>query len=383
MLTWLEISKKELIHNIKQFRKIVGQDVKLMAVVKSNAYGHGMVECAKIFEKNGADYLGVINLEEALELRKNGLKKPIFILSYWTISTTNEIKQGILKNVEFCVYTEEQIKILAKISQKIGRKAKIHIKIDTGTSRIGILPENALNFTKKCLKSPWLEVKGVYTHFAKSEAENQAFTNKQAKKMIEIKGKLMAINGFSKNVIFHAGCTASTLNNPNTYFDMVRIGLGLYGLWPSKETRVKNKRVILKPAITWETKIIQIKELPKETFVGYDCTYQCKRKIKIAVLPIGYWDGYDRKLSNPTPLKLRGTKGCGEVIIRGRRVSIIGRVCMNLMMVDISKIKNIRLGDEVILLGDKITVEELAKKVGTINYEIITRINSQIIRIYK
>lgn len=372
MLTWLEISKKALIQNLKQFRKIVGQRIKIMAVVKSNAYGHGMIECAKIFEKNGADYLGVINLDEALELRENGIKKPIFILSFWDKDNINGLIMAIQKNIEFPVYTENQLKILAKISQKIGKKAKMHLKIDTGTSRIGILPENALNFAQKCLKSPWLEVKGVFTHFAKSEAEKQSFTNKQVERLDKIKSQLWALKDFPKNVIFHAGCTASTLNNKKTFFDMVRIGLGLYGLWPSQGTKKKNKKIILKPALIWKTKIIQVKELSKGSFIGYDCTYQCQRKTKIAVLPIGYWDGYDRKLSN-----------CGEVIIRGRRVPMLGRVCMNLSMIDVTAIKNVKAGDEVILLGKNMTAEKLAEKIGTINYEVITRINQQIWRIYK
>jgi len=405
MLTWLEISKSSLVHNLKQFRKIIGRKIKLMAVVKSNAYGHGMIECAKIFEKNGADYLGVINLDEALLLRKNGLKKPIFILSYWTVPTNypatagphafrrspptgvtrpgggksfTNIQMAIKKNIEFPVYTEQQINFLAKISQKIGKKAKVHLKIDTGTSRIGVLPENAVNIASKCLKSPWLEVRGVFTHFAKSEAKDQTFTNKQAQKLLEIKEKLLKIPRFPKNALFHAGCTASTINNQATFFDMVRIGIGLYGLWPSQETKLggRTSKVELKPAMAWKTKIIQVKELPKGTFIGYDCTYKCRQKTKIAVLPVGYWDGYDRKLSN-----------CGQALIRGRRVPIVGKVCMNLMMIDISKIKNIKTGDEVVLLGQqknqRITAEEIGEKIGTINYEVITRINSQLPRIYK
>jgi alanine racemase len=370
MLTWLEISKNNLVHNFKQFRKIVSKKIKIMAVVKSNAYGHGMIECAKIFEKAGADYLGVINLEEALELRKNGLKNPIFILSFWEVDKDKIIK-AIKGDIEFPVYTEQQIEFLAKISQKIGKKAKIHLKIDTGASRIGVLPENALNLAQKCLKSPYLELKGVFTHFAKSEAENQAFTNKQAKKLLEIKEKLMGIPNFPKDAIFHAGCTASTLNNVNTFFDMVRIGLGLYGLYPS----IGNLTCELRPAMTWKTRIIQVKELPKGTFVGYDCTYQSKQKIKIAILPIGYWDGYDRKLSNQ-----------GEVLIQGRRVPIIGRVCMNLTMMDVSKIKNATVGDEVVLLGqqksEQITAEKMGGKIGTINYEVVTKINQSLPRIY-
>lgn len=379
MLTCLEISKKALIHNLKIFKKVVGKKIKIMAVVKSNAYGHGIIESAKIFEKLGANYLGVINLDEALLLRKKGLEKPIFILSYWPIPInykseliTNQIKQAIYLNIEFPVYAEEQIKILSQISQKIRKKAKIHIKIDTGASRIGLLPENALNFVIKCLKSPFLEIKGLYTHFAKSEAKNQAFTIKQAQKLDKIREKLLKTKDFPENVLFHAGCTASTLNNHKTFFDMVRVGLGLYGLWPSKETKENNKRINLKPALSWKTKIIQVKDLTKGTFVGYDCTHQCQQKTKIAILPVGYWDGYDRKLSN-----------CGQVLIQERRAPVIGRVCMNMTIINVSKIKNVKINDEVILLNKKISADELAEKIETINYEVITKINQQLPRIYK
>lgn len=386
MLTWLEISKTALIHNLKEFRKIIGQKVKIMAVVKSNAYGHGLIGVAKIAEKY-VDYFGVANLEEALELRKNGLKKPILILTYWLVPTnyesitnvqiTNKIRKAIKQNIDFVLYTYPQAKILSKISQKIGKTAKIHLKIDTGTSRIGILPEDALNFAKKCLKLPGLELKGIFTHFAKSEAKSQVFTNKQAKKLLKIKENLLKLPNFPKNALIHAGCTASTLNNPATFFDMVRIGIGLYGLWPSPETQRKSiyksrTQIVLKPALTWKTKIIQVKELSAGSYIGYDCTYQCRKKTRIAVLPVGYWDGYDRKLSNQ-----------GEVLIRGRRAPIRGRVCMNLIMVEVTKIPKVRVGEEVILLGNKITAEELAEKVGTINYEIVTRINQQLPRIYK
>jgi alanine racemase len=378
MLTWLEISKSALVNNLKQFRKIIGKKIKLMAVVKSNAYGHGMIECAKIFEKNGADYLGVANLNEAIELRKNGLKKPILILTYWNLYDSEAQIKAIIKNIEFVVYTYPQVKILSKISQKIGKWVNVHIKVDTGTSRIGVLPQDALNFALKCLKLPNLKVRGIFTHFAKSEAKNQAFTHQQIEKLLKIKKSLTKIPHFPQDILFHAGCTASTINNKASFFDMVRIGIGLYGLWPSLATKNYGalKSIILKPALTWKTKIIQVKELPKGTPIGYDCTYRLKNRGKIAILPVGYWDGYDRKLSN-----------CGEVLIRGKRAPVRGRICMNLMMVEVTKIPKVKVNDEVVLIGqqdkEKITAEEIALKIGTINYEVITRINPQIPRIYK
>ncbi len=380
MLTWLEISKSALVHNLKQFRKIIGPKIKLMAVVKSNAYGHGIAESAKIFEKNGADYLGVANLDEALYLRKIGIKKPILVLTFWNIGDIGGQIRAIYENIEFVVYTYPQAKILSKISQKIKKIVRIHLKIDTGTSRIGVLPKDALNFALKCLKFPGLIIRGIFTHFAKSEAKDQAFTNKQTEKLLKIKEELRQVPSFPKNTLFHAGCTASTLNNPATFFDMVRIGIGLYGLWPSEETRklsaYKGISLKLRPALTWKTKIIQVKELPAGTPIGYDCTYRCRQKTKIAVLPVGYWDGYDRKLSNS-----------GEVLIRGRRAPVRGRVCMNIIMVDVTKIPEVKINDEVVLIGkqgnEEIIAEELAEKIGTINYEVVTRINPLLPRIYR
>lgn len=383
MLTYLEISKSALIHNLQEFRKIIGSKIKLMAVVKSNAYGHGLVNVAKIIEKK-VDYFGVTNLDEALELRKNDLEKPILILTYWSATTnykssTNiQIKEAIEKEVEFAVYTYPQAKILSKISQKIKKTAKIHLKIDTGTSRIGILPKDSLNFTLKCLKLPSLKIKGLFTHFAKSEAANQKYTLLQTQRLARV-GEILAKNCINYGFC-HAACTAATIVNPATHLDMVRIGIGLYGLWPSPETKQiaqkLGKKINLKPALTWKTKIIQIKELPKGTAIGYGCTYRLKNKGKIAILPIGYWDGYDRKLSN-----------YGEVLIRGRRAPIRGRVCMNLTMVEVTKILGVKVGDEAVLIGkqskEEITVEELAEKIGTINYEIVTRINPFLPRIYR
>ncbi len=374
MLTWVEVSKSAIIHNLKEFRKIISPEVKLMAVVKSNAYGHGLVGVARIIEKY-VDYFGIASLSEALELRKNDLKKPILILTFWDIRDIRGQISAIGNNIEFVVYTYPQAEILSKIGQKISEKVKIHLKIDTGTSRIGVLPKNALNFALKCLKLKHLIIKGIFTHFAKSEDYNQKYTLLQQEKLLKT-AEILAKNGI-KYELCHTACSAATIVNPATHLDMVRIGIGLYGLWPSPETQAKSKyygarsSIVLKPALTWKTRVVQVKELPASTPIGYDCTYKLKRKGKIAVLPVGYWDGYDRKLSN-----------CGQVLIRGRRAPIRGRVCMNLTMVEVTKIPKVMVGDEVILLGGEITTEEIAKKVGTINYEIVTRINPLIPRIY-
>jgi len=376
MLTWVEIKREAFKHNLAQFRKIVGPRVRLMAVVKSNAYGHGMIEVAKIALKEGADWLGVINLDEALELRQAKIKAPIFILSYWDISEIRE-KFVQISDCDFPVYTLEQAKILSKLAQKIKRKANIHIKIDTGASRIGILPEEAVGFAKYVKKLPDLNIRGIFTHYAASESKNQSYTNWQTERFKKVLKDLEASG--TSIPLAHAGCSASTIANPNTFFDMVRIGIGMYGLWPSGEIRELVRRrkikINLKPALSWKTKIIQVKNVAKNTFIGYDCTYRTKKKTKIAVLPIGYWDGYDRLLSNS-----------GQVLVHGKHCPIRGRICMNLTMVDVSGLANIKTGDEVVLVGsqgkERIRVEEIAHKTGTINYEVVTRINPLIPRIY-
>lgn len=389
MLTWLEIDKSAINHNLRQFKKIIGPKIKLMAIVKSNAYGHGMVEVAKIALKSGADWLGVINLGEAFKLRQAKIKAPIFILSYWDIGDMGG-KYAQIRDIDFSVYTLEQAKILSQIAQKIKRPVNVHIKIDTGASRIGVMPNEIVNFVKELKKMPRLNVRGLFTHYAASEREDQSYTDRQTKIFSDILANLRLLK---INIpLIHAGCSASTIINPATYFNLVRIGIAMYGLWPSDEIKkvMEKKRTsfYLEPALSWKTKVIQVKKLPAATFIGYDCTYQAKRETRIAILPVGYWEGYDRKLSN-----------CGEVLINGRRCPVRGRICMNLTVVEVGHIPNVKAGDEVVLIGEQacppnspnwrrrrsnkeITADELAEKVGTINYEVVTRINPLVPRIY-
>ena len=385
MLTWIEIKKQAIKHNLGQFKKIIGPKVKLMAVVKSNAYGHGMVEIAKIALKSGANWLGVANLDEALMLRRAKIKAPIFILSYWEM--IDQVKEAIKQNIDFPVYTFEQAEFLSKAAKSIKKKINIHIKIDTGATRIGVSTEEAVNFIKNIKNLPSLNIVGIFTHYAESESKDQSYTNQQTEKFQKI---LSLLKFFGIKIpLIHSGCSASTINNSKTFFNLVRVGLGMYGLYPSDYTKVnaqnkKNsarggsalgRKIDLEPALSWKTKIIQIKNVPAGTFVGYDRTYQTDKTTKLAVLPIGYFDGYDRHLSN-----------CGQVLIRGKYCPIRGRICMNLMMVDVSKIPDIKEGEEVVLIGkqekNEITVDDLAKKIGTINYEVVCRINSLILRKY-
>jgi len=371
MLTWVEIKKSRLQNNLKQFRKIVGPQRQIMAIVKSNAYGHGMLTVAKLCLLAGADWLGVVNLKEALLLRQAKFKAPIFILSYYPFSS--DVKEAIRQNIDFPVYTLSQANFLDKEGQKVNKIVNIHIKIDTGASRIGILPGQTDDFIEKIEKFKHLNLQGIFTHYADSESKNQFYTNQQTQKFQKIIEQRQI-------PLTHAACSASILNNPNTFFNMVRIGIGLYGLWPSKDTqRMVNEKffsIDLQPVLSWKTKVIQVKSLPAGVPIGYNCTFITRFKTKLAVLPVGYADGYDRRLSN-----------CGSVLIRGIFCPIRGRVCMNLIMVDVSRVAEVKAGDEAVLIGKQensiVSTDDMAKKIGTINYEVVTRINSDIPRIYK
>ena len=354
--TRVEINKKNILHNLRSFRKLIGEDRVLMPVVKSNAYGHGMVQVARLIDESGlADKICTVNDTEALELMKNGVKSPVFILSYW-----EKNKKLINNKIEYPVYDLGQAKFLSGL----GKKIKTHLKVDTGTSRLGVLSKDFVDFAKKVAPLPFLEIEGVFTHYANSEEDNQ-FTREQTEKLANVSQELNKLG--IKVKTFHAACSAASISSPDTLFDGVRLGLGLYGLWPTKKIKVESLE--LKPALTWKTKIIQIKELDKGNYVGYGCTHQTNAKTKMAVLPVGYNEGYDRLLSNK-----------GEVYIKGERCKVIGRVCMNLTMIDVSPLSDVKVGDEVELMGNNITPEEFASWAETINYEVITRINPLIPR---
>ncbi|MCL5795088.1 MAG: alanine racemase [Patescibacteria group bacterium] len=365
--SWLEISRSAIWHNLAQFQRLVGKKVEVMPIIKSNAYGHGLLGVANLL-KGRVKWFGVVNLDEALLLRANGIKNRIFVLSYFNAA---QIDLGIKKDISLPIYNYTDAAAVSRQAKKVGKIAKIHVKIDTGTSRLGILPQQVLSFFTQVNELPNLKIEGVWSHFAASE-ENFSYTNLQLSKFKKIIFELEK-NGF--NIPYkHFACSAATLTRKDSYFNLIRLGVSLYGLWPSKLAK-NNSKLKLKAALTWKTKIIQIKNISSGTKIGYGCTYTAKRQMKVAVLPVGYWEGYDRRLSN-----------LGEVLIFNQRCRVVGRICMNLMMVDVTDIKNIKLGDEVILLGGQgrgvISAEMLAEKIGTINYEVVTRINPFLKRIY-
>lgn len=374
-LQWIEIDRSALKHNIYQFRSLIGNSRRMTAVVKSNAYGHGLLEVSCLASEFGADWLGVNSLEEALAIRKGGIDLPIILLGYVPVV---ELEETIKNNLRLTVYNTETVEELGKITSALQKNVYLHIKTETGVHRQGINEEDLLPFIEKIRAYPYLRIEGLSMHFANIEdTTDHSYAQHQLEKF---KGyvDILLKNGI-EIPIKHVACSAATILFPETFFDMVRVGIGIYGLWPSKETYLsciqdQREPVNIKPVLTWKTRVVQIKDVAEGAFIGYGCTYKTTRPTKLAVIPVGYYDGYDRLLSNSS-----------YVLISGKRAPLRGRVAMNFITADVTDIPSIQLEDEVVLLGhqgqEKISAEYLASLCGTINYEIVTRINPKILRL--
>ena len=380
--TWVEVDNRALLHNFSVIQKHVGKDVAVMAIVKSNAYGHGLLEVAQTLKTVGgwsSEYselqpptvwFGVDNIDEALAVKKEGIKNPILILGYIPRSRLTEVvKDGF----RFALYDIDVLKECARIAKKLKKKAFVHIKMETGTYRQGVMPEDINAFTKAIKRyREYVVAEGIYTHFADTENISSAYYKEQLNVFEKIVSLFKEL-GITPRYC-HTAASAATLLYPKTFFNMVRWGIGLYGLYPSKDVQsLALNNVKLKPVLAWKTRIVQIKIVPKGSTIGYNRAFKASQPMKIAILPVGYWDGYDRRFSSN-----------GMVLVHGRRCAVVGRICMNMCMADVTGIRSVRTGDEVVLLGrqgsEEITTEEIAAKIGTINYEVITRINSLIPR---
>lgn len=362
--TWLEIDTKKVAHNYRVFRRLLKPKTKLMAVVKSNAYGHDLFQFAKLQEKLGADWLGVDSIVEGEALREAGIKIPILVLGY---TLPEKFAVAAKHKISLTISNFENLKWLKKWP------VKFHLKIDTGMHRQGFLPEQvgfALAWLKeRKIKSGYFE--GLYTHFA--AAKNPAFPVDTRAQLNQFLAVLKRVREVGFNPLVHAAATSGTIVFPESRLDLVRIGIGLYGLWPSAEVRASNVgKLNLRPALTWKTIISEVKRLPVGSRIGYDFTETLPRAGVIAVCPVGYWHGYPRALSS-----------IGQVLVRARPAKILGRVSMDMLTVDVSQIKNATVGDTAILLGGGgVSVDELALLSGTVNYEIVTRLNPLIRRVY-
>lgn len=367
-LTWIEINRQVIEDNISAFRSLVSIQTKLIPVIKSNAYGHDMDLMAKLLDENDqVDYLAVVSGDEALQLRQNNIKKPIIVLSFYQPEQINKL---ISNDIEFVVSNIEQLDNVVQLN----KSCKVHLKFDIGTHRLGFYFDDIDQIIDQLYNSK-VNIAGVFSHYADSENEDQSLTDQQTENFMQIIGKLKDNNISALN---HIACSAATMSDKGHHFDAIRFGIALYGLKPSKIAVARAKdnsaNFLLKPALSWYTKIINIHKIKAGEYIGYARGFKATKDMKIATLPIGYWDGYDRLLSNQ-----------GEVIIQNRKCKVVGKICMNLTMVDISDLAVIKIGERVTIIGGdnpKITVNDLANICQTINYEFVTRINQNIKRIY-
>ncbi len=373
MLSYIEISKENLLHNFEMMKSLVKPGTKMVAVIKADAYGHGQNEVAKILEDN-ADYFQVDDARELDHLRKIS-QKPTMVLGFVARS---EMSGVIEQDGIFSIYDEGQILALEEIAASLKKKAIVHVKIDASLGRQGVLidlVQDVIDVLKKCEN---IEVAGIYSHFANIE-DTSDFSH--AEKQIDaFQGalKIFKENGF-ENLETHISASSGIMvyEREQGNSSIVRAGIGLYGMWPSEELKeCYGENIELKPVMRWVSHVAQVKTAPANYSIGYGLTFVTKEPTKIAVIPQGYSDGYDRGLSN-----------CGEVLIRGARCKVLGRVAMNMFVVDVSHLEDAKAEDEVVLLGsqgkDRITAEEIASKIGTINYEITTRVLATLPRVVK
>lgn len=373
---WIEINAEAYLHNLGFFRKLVGGDRELCAVVKANAYGHGLDQITRLGRDSGlVNSFGVHGLDEALELRNSGLD--VLIMGYTPAARLKEVVEHGFRQV---VYDEETLKTLDRLGLETGRRARVHIKVETGTNRQGTSGGELRRLLTILRDAKGVVGEGIYTHYANIEdTTRHDYARRQMEEFATVveEARSMGLN-FS---LVHSACSAAALLFPATLGDMVRLGISQYGLWPSRETFLSyqlehcvNTNEILRPVLSWKCRISQIKNVPAGSRIGYGCTYLTTRPTRLAVLPVGYWDGYDRALSH-----------VGHVLVNGRRAQVRGRVCMNLVMVDVTDIEGVEKEDEVVLLGrqgdDMIAAEDLASMMGTINYEVVAGLRKEIPRI--
>lgn len=365
---WAEINLDTIATNTKNIKKLVG-DKELIAIVKADCYGHGAVDVVPTLLENGASRLAVAMLTEAIELRENNINAPIVILGYTPLYLGEEL---INYDIEQTVYDLDYAKELSKIALSLNKKAKIHIAIDTGMGRIGFLPgDDTVKIINEVYNLEGLEVIGIYSHFSTSDEKDKSYANEQLFKFKKVIADLKALG--IEIPLKHISNSGAIIDMPETYLNGVRPGIILYGYYPSKE--VSNDNLSVKPALTLKAKVAHVKELHKDMYISYGKTFKTNKKTIVATLPIGYGDGYPRALSENA-----------KVIVNGKFASILGRICMDQCMIDVTDIENVKTGDEVIILGEegdlKFNADDMAEALGTINYEILCRIKSRIPRVY-
>jgi alanine racemase len=368
--TWAEVSLEAIQYNTKQFKDFIDDSVHLMAVVKADGYGHGAVSVAQAAIQAGADYLAVALLDEALQLREAGITHPILILGY---TANRSIPDAIKAGIDLTVFTQESLEEIILQSSQLNKNVSIHIKVDTGMSRIGVQSkEDALLIANRTKDSSHVILKGIFTHFANADSEDPSYTYMQFERFTSV------ISYLEQHQIAiplkHCCNSAGTMNFPSMHLDMVRVGIALYGLYP--DASLKGHSIKLKQAMSLKTKIAWVKNVAMSQPISYGCTYVPTHDSVIATLPIGYADGLSRLLSNK-----------GEFLLHEQKVPVVGRVCMDQLMIDVTNVPQSKFGDVVTIFGNTDSsfqsVDEIAKLMGTINYEVVCLIGKRVPRIYK
>lgn len=380
-LTWAEIDLSALAHNYRELRRVTDERAEIMAVVKADGYGHGASQVARIALDNGAKYLAVARIDEAVRLRRAGIDAPILLFGH---SLPAYVPYMVSNNILCAINSLESAKLLSMEAERLSNTLRVHIKVDTGMGRLGVAsdaltmnsatPEGftgAVNDILHIAAQPGIEVEGIFTHFANADCRDKQHAREQLALFTALLKELEKANFCPR--FRHAANSAATIEMPEAHFDLVRPGISQYGLWPSRE--VDQTLIDLRPAMSIKSTVIQVKEVGPGFKVSYGSTHVTSNPTRIATIPIGYADGFDRVLSSK-----------GQMLVKGKRAPILGRVCMDLTMIDVGRIPDVDLEDQVIILGrqgnQEITADEIAGLAGTINYEVVSSLTSRVAKIY-
>lgn len=355
-------------HNLRALRSLTRPPTRMMAVVKANAYGHGALTVAETAVAAGADALGVARVGEAVALRRAGIDAPILVFGHTPAGRAAEL---IEHDIAGTVHGVEGALALSDAARTLGSRVEVHLKIDTGMGRIGLMAEDT-DAARTVLELPGLRPTGIYTHFASADSEDKTFARRQIQRFQDCIGRLSPHFPPETPMVRHAANSAATIDIPEAHFDLVRPGLSLYGLYPSPHQRA---RVDLRPAMTLVSRIIHLKQVPAGFPVSYGSTYITPEPTAIATVPVGYADGYDRLLSSK-----------GRMLVRGAHAPVVGRVCMDQTMIDVGQIPAAEVGDEVVIIGRRgkaeVSADEIADLTGTINYEVVSTLTARVQRRY-
>ncbi len=376
-LIWAEVDLAAIAHNVKELRRLIGDRVQLMVAVKANAYGHGAEAVARAALGSGADQLGVARIEEGIALRQAGITAPILIMGHTTADNASHVMEHRLMPTLYCL---DNARAFSEAAVAAHERIAFHIKVDSGMGRLGVpcdalqldLSQRPVEEIAAITRLPGLDVQGLFTHFATADHGDKTFARRQFSRFQKLLDEL-ALAGV-EIPIKHAANSGAIIDLPETHLDMVRAGISLYGLVPSHE--VDLNRIDLRPALTLKARIIHLKTVPPGTRISYGGTWKSPAATTIATIPVGYGDGYSRLLSNR-----------GHMLVNGKRAPIVGRVCMDLTMLDVGGIGGVKVGDEVVLIGrqeqEEVSADEIAGLLDTINYEVVTTLMARVQRVYR